>query len=65
MSMPATCSDGRCGIVMATRDDAVLSGSGTVRLTDGEDETFMFGLPLPVLMPKSAIMISDHHPMRV
>jgi hypothetical protein len=43
ISMPATCSDGRQGIVIVTRDNSGTSGSGTVRLTDGSTATFMFG----------------------
>jgi hypothetical protein len=43
ISMPVTCSDGRRGIVIATRDDSGLTGAGTVRLSDGEEATFMFG----------------------
>lgn len=43
ISMPTTCSDGRRGIVIATRDRSGLSGAGTVRMSDGEEATFMFG----------------------
>jgi hypothetical protein len=43
ISMPVTCSDGRRGIVIATRDDSGLAGSGTIRLTDGSTATFIFG----------------------
>lgn len=43
ISIPVTCSDGRRGIVIATRDASGLSGSGTVRLTDGTEATFLFG----------------------
>jgi hypothetical protein len=43
LSMPTTCSDGRSGIVIVTRDNSGTSGSGTVRLTDGSTATFMFG----------------------
>jgi len=43
ISMPVTCSDGRRGIVIATRDASGLSGSGTVRLSDGSTATFLFG----------------------
>jgi len=43
ISMPVTCSDGRRGIIIATRDNSGISGSGTVRLTDGSTATFLFG----------------------
>lgn len=43
ISMPVLCSDGRRGIVIATRDNSGRSGSGTVRMTDGTEGTFMFG----------------------
>jgi hypothetical protein len=43
ISIPALCSDGRRGIVIATRDASGTSGGGTVRMTDGEEATFMFG----------------------
>lgn len=42
ISMPVLCSDGRKGIVRATRDTAT-SGSGTVRLNDGYQGDFVFG----------------------
>jgi hypothetical protein len=42
ISMPVICSDGRKGIVRATRDTAT-SGSGTVRLNDGYQGDFVFG----------------------
>lgn len=41
ISMPVLCSDGRKGIVIATRSGN--SGSGTVRMTDSSTATFMFG----------------------
>jgi hypothetical protein len=37
------CSDGRKGIVIATRERTGIAGHGTVRLDDGSDWTFMFG----------------------
>lgn len=43
ISMPVLCSDGRRGIIIATRDNSGLSGSGTARMTDGTEATFMFG----------------------
>ncbi|GAB2176998.1 hypothetical protein [Dongia sp. agr-C8] len=43
ISMPVLCSDGRRGIVIATRDNSGTSGAGTVRMTDGTEATFMFG----------------------
>lgn len=43
ISTAVTCSDGRRGIVIATRDNSGLAGAGTVRMTDGEEATFMFG----------------------
>jgi hypothetical protein len=43
ISMPVLCSDGRRGIVIVTRDQSGTSGAGTVRMTDGEEGTLMFG----------------------
>jgi hypothetical protein len=43
ISMPVLFSDGRRGIVIATRDANGRSGAGTVRLSDGSTATFMFG----------------------
>jgi hypothetical protein len=43
ISMPVLCSDGRRGIIIATRDNSGLSGAGTARMTDGSEATFMFG----------------------
>jgi hypothetical protein len=43
ISMPVLCSDGRRGIIIATRDKSGLSGAGTARMTDGSEATFMFG----------------------
>jgi hypothetical protein len=43
ISMPVLCSDGRRGIIIATRDNSGLSGAGTPRMTDGSEATFMFG----------------------
>ncbi|MCW4114727.1 hypothetical protein NPA31_007095 [Aurantimonas sp. MSK8Z-1] len=43
ISMPVLCSDGRKGIVIATRDPSGVSGSGRVRLTDGTEGDFIFG----------------------
>jgi hypothetical protein len=42
ISMPVSCSDGRTGVVRATRDTGV-SGSGTFRLSDGYTGDFLFG----------------------
>ncbi len=41
--MPVFCSDGRKGIVIATRDPRAQSGHGKVRLTDGTEADFIFG----------------------
>ena len=43
ISMPARCSDGRTGTVVATRDASGLNGSGHVELTDGTRARFVFG----------------------
>lgn len=43
ISMAVTCSDGRKGIIIATRDNSGTAGSGTVRLSDGSTATFLFG----------------------
>ena len=37
------CSDGRKGIVIATRERSGIAGHGTVRLNDGSEWIFMFG----------------------
>lgn len=37
------CSDGRKGIVIATRERTGIAGHGTVTLNDGSEWTFMFG----------------------
>jgi hypothetical protein len=37
------CSDGRKGIVIATRERSGIAGHGTVSLNDGSEWTFMFG----------------------
>jgi hypothetical protein len=37
------CSDGRKGIVIATRERSGIAGHGTVSLDDGSEWTFMFG----------------------
>lgn len=43
IEMPVLCSDGRKGIVTATRDASGMSGSGHVRLNDGSTADFIFG----------------------
>ena len=43
IEMPVLCSDGRKGIVTATRDASGYSGSGHVRLNDGSTADFIFG----------------------
>lgn len=43
VSFPIVCSDGRKGLGSATRDANGTSGSGTMRLSDGSDWTFVFG----------------------
>lgn len=43
IQMPVTCSDGRKGIIIATRNPDGLSGSGRVRLEDGTEADFIFG----------------------
>ena len=42
ITMPVVCTDGRRGIVTATRDSA-MSGGGKVRLSDGTEADFIFG----------------------
>lgn len=42
ITMPVICTDGRTGIVTATRDSA-MSGGGKVRLSDGTEADFIFG----------------------
>lgn len=43
ISMPVQCSDGRKGIVIATREANGIDGSGRVRLEDGTEADFVFG----------------------
>jgi hypothetical protein len=43
ISMAVLCSDGRRGIIIATRDNNGMSGAGTVHMNDGSEGTFMFG----------------------
>ena len=43
VSFPVICSDGRKGLGTATRDASGITGSGTIRMNDGSDWTFVFG----------------------
>jgi hypothetical protein len=43
ISIPVLCSDGRKGIVTATRDYSGMSGGGHFTLNDGTTGDFMFG----------------------
>jgi phage-related tail fiber protein len=43
ITMQTSCSDGRKGIVVATRDSTGTSGHGTVTLNDGMEGKFIFG----------------------
>jgi hypothetical protein len=43
ITMQVLCSDGRKGIVIATRESSGTAGHGTVRLNDGSEWTFIFG----------------------
>lgn len=43
ITMPARCSDGRKGIVIATRDSSGQSGHGIIQMSDGTKGTFIFG----------------------
>jgi hypothetical protein len=43
LNAKVTCSDGRTGFVIATRDRGGQSGSGRVRLSDGTEADFVFG----------------------
>jgi hypothetical protein len=43
ISMPTFCSDGRKGIVIATRDRSGQNGHGRIRLNDGSEGDFIFG----------------------
>ncbi|MDZ5448636.1 hypothetical protein [Labrys sp. ZIDIC5] len=43
ISMPVLCSDGRKGIITATRDNSGMSGGGRFTLNDGTTGDFMFG----------------------
>ena len=44
ISIPVLCSDGRKGIVIATRDNSGMSGGGHFTLNDGTTGNFMFGM---------------------
>lgn len=43
ISIPVLCSDGRKGIIIATRDNNGMSGGGHFTLNDGTTGDFMFG----------------------
>jgi hypothetical protein len=43
VSFPVVCSDGRKGLGTATRDSGGTTGSGTIKMNDGSDWTFVFG----------------------
>ncbi|MGB7972740.1 MAG: hypothetical protein WCF81_00020 [Roseiarcus sp.] len=43
ISIPVLCSDGRKGIILATRDYSGTSGGGHFTLNDGTTGDFMFG----------------------
>ena len=43
ISIPVLCSDGRKGIIIATRDNSGMSGGGQFTLNDGTTGDFMFG----------------------
>lgn len=43
ITMPVVCSDGRKGVVIATRNRNGISGGGTYTLSDGSTGTFIFG----------------------
>lgn len=43
ISIPVHCNNGQKGIVIATRDNSGLSGSGRIRMTDGSQADFIFG----------------------
>lgn len=43
ITMAVTCSNGQKGIVIATRENNGINGSGRVRLEDGTEADFVFG----------------------
>jgi hypothetical protein len=43
ISIPLLCTDGRKGIITATRDNSGMSGGGHFTLNDGTTGDFMFG----------------------
>jgi hypothetical protein len=43
LSVPVTCSDGKKGIAIITRDPCLCSGSGRIRMQDGSEADFVFG----------------------
>ncbi len=65
ISIPATCSDGRNGMVIATRDPSGTSGSGTIRLSDGTVAQFAFGSAVSNLVNQaSRPNVQTEHPDR-
>jgi hypothetical protein len=55
LSIPVSCSDGRSGVLSATRYPDGMSGSGTVRLNDGSVAKFAFGSAVDMLVSQSSI----------
>lgn len=43
VSFPVVCTDGRRGLGTAIRDASGVTGSGTIRMNDGSNWTFVFG----------------------
>lgn len=43
VSFPVICSDGRKGLGTAVRDASGVTGSGTIKMNDGSNWTFVFG----------------------
>jgi hypothetical protein len=57
IKMPVSCSDGRKGFVVATRQASGLDGSGKVTLNDGTQADFVFGKDANAFEEKQVAML--------
>ncbi|GLK78043.1 hypothetical protein GCM10008171_32970 [Methylopila jiangsuensis] len=63
LSAPVTCSDGRVGVIRLTRSPDLLSGSGTVTMTDGSVGNVAFGsLAASVIAPPVPVVAAIADP---
>lgn len=69
ISFPVFCSDGRKGTVIATRGGDGTTGSGMVRMSDGEEAAFVFGpaantfSPVPMRPPEHPDLVPPSVPI--